>query len=94
MGRSAGEWDNDPGDREILRLAHEPGRVLVSLDKDFGERAIVFGEPHHGIIRLVGIGARMQAHYCLAAVEKYGRELARAAIVTVERRRTRVRPPD
>ena len=53
-----GEWDRDPGDREILQLAHEQNRVLVTLDKDFGERAIVFGEPHHGIVWLVGIAAR------------------------------------
>ena len=88
-----GEWTRDPGDKAILETAHREGRILVTLDKDFGERAIVFGEPHGGILRLVGIGARQQAGYCLAAVEKYGPELARGAIVTVDSRRTRVRSP-
>ena len=33
----AGAWDVDPGDDEILALAHQEGRVLVTLDQDFGE---------------------------------------------------------
>jgi hypothetical protein len=39
-------------------LAHSDGRVLVTLDKDFGELAIMKGAPHAGIVRLVGIRAR------------------------------------
>ena len=89
-----GEWKRDPGDQEILKFAHDQHRVLLTLDKDFGERVIVFGEPHSGIIRLVGIGAREQADYCLAALGKYGDELARGGIVTVDSNRTRIRAPD
>jgi len=89
----SGNWARDPGDQEILRLAYDQGRVLVTLDKDFGERAIVFGKPHGGIVRLVGIAAREQARYCSAALEKYGDELVRGAIVTVDTRRTRIRAP-
>lgn len=37
----AGDWPKDPGDEEILAYAHREGRVLVTLDKDFGEMAIV-----------------------------------------------------
>ncbi|MFP4171424.1 MAG: DUF5615 family PIN-like protein [Candidatus Hydrogenedentota bacterium] len=89
-----GEWPHDPGDREILRIAHAEGRILVTLDKDFGERAIVMGEAHSGIVRIVDIPAREQAEYCLAVLEKYGDELMRGAIVTAGADRTRVRPPD
>jgi hypothetical protein len=38
----AGEWHEDPGDEEILERAHVEGRILVTLDKDFGELAIVY----------------------------------------------------
>jgi predicted nuclease of predicted toxin-antitoxin system len=31
----AGEWAEDPGDAEVLDLAHAEGRILVTLDKDF-----------------------------------------------------------
>lgn len=53
----AGDWTEDPGDREILEKAHKEGRVLVTLDKDFGEIAILQGIPHSGILRLVDIAA-------------------------------------
>lgn len=43
-----GEWDVDPGDQEILHQAYEQERILVTLDKDFGERVIVFREPPSG----------------------------------------------
>ncbi len=47
----AGDWQEDPGDDEILERSHREGRVLVTLDKDFGELAIVHERPHSGIIR-------------------------------------------
>ena len=36
-----GAWESDPDDDEILALAYREQRVLVTLDKDFGELAIV-----------------------------------------------------
>ena len=33
----AGNWPSDPGDEEILTRAHQEGRILITLDKDFGE---------------------------------------------------------
>jgi predicted nuclease of predicted toxin-antitoxin system len=57
----AGAWDVDPGDDEILARAHQERRVLVTLDKDFGELAVVRGQPHSGIIRLVNWSALQQA---------------------------------
>jgi hypothetical protein len=38
-----------------LQRAFEDNRVLITLDKDFGELAIVYGRPHRGMIRLVGL---------------------------------------
>src|SRR5688572_31568341 len=46
-----GEWSEDPGDDEILAFAHREGRILVTLDKDFGELAVVHRQPHSGIVR-------------------------------------------
>jgi predicted nuclease of predicted toxin-antitoxin system len=53
-----GDWSEDPGDDEILAHAHREGRILVTLDKDFGELAIIRAVPHRGILRLVNIAAR------------------------------------
>jgi len=87
-----GAWEIDPGDREIMRHARDAGRILVTLDKDFGERAIVMGEPHAGIIRLVGIPAREQGRACGEALGRYGAELENGAIVTVGPSKIRIRP--
>ena len=88
----AGEWPQDPGDEEILRRAHQESRVLVTLDKDFGELAIVRGQVHSGIVRLVALSTRQQMESCLAVLARYGAELEAGAIVTVEAGRVRVRP--
>ena len=89
-----GNWSKDPGDEEILTLAHDETRILVTLDKDFGELAIVKGKPHSGILRLVNLSARQQGLICLRVLEAYAQELMAGAIVTAESSRVRIRPPD
>jgi predicted nuclease of predicted toxin-antitoxin system len=89
-----GDLTADPGDEDILAQAHREQRVLVTLDKDFGELAIVRRLPHSGILRLVNFPARQQAAVCHQVLLQYGSELAGGAIVTVEPGRVRIRPPD
>ncbi|MBW1691626.1 MAG: DUF5615 family PIN-like protein [Deltaproteobacteria bacterium] len=61
----AGDWPEDPGDEEILARAHNEGRILVTLDKDFGELAIIHEIAHSGIIRLVNSATNpFTAHTC------------------------------
>jgi predicted nuclease of predicted toxin-antitoxin system len=88
-----GNWPDDPGDMAILAWANTNERVIVTLDKDFGELAIVRGLPHVGIVRLVGFAARQQAVACRTVLENYGNEIAAGAIVTVDPGRVRVRSP-
>jgi predicted nuclease of predicted toxin-antitoxin system len=90
----AGEWPIDPGDDEILEQAHREGRVLVTLDKDFGELAIVQGQPHSGIIRLVNLSSRQHALACLHVIRLYGNKIKPGAIITVEPNRVRIRSPE
>lgn len=54
----ARDWDEDPGDEEILSRASRESRILVTRDKDFGELAIVYGQRHAGILRFVNLSAR------------------------------------
>jgi predicted nuclease of predicted toxin-antitoxin system len=87
----AGEWPEDPWDDEILERAHREERVLVTLDKDFGELAVFYGLPHSGIIRLVNLRARQQASVCLRVINLHGEDLKTGAIITVEPNRLRIR---
>jgi len=88
----AGDWPEDPGDEAILTRAVAERRVLVTLDKDFGEQAIVRNVPHCGIVRRVGFSARQQARALLNAFDAAGSELPAGAILTVELGRIRIRP--
>ena len=90
----AGNWSEDPGDDEIIATAYNEGRILVTLDKDFGELAIVRGTPHCGIIRLVNVAAQQQAMVCLQVISLYGEELQAGAIVTASPSRLRIRAPE
>lgn len=90
----AGDWESDPGDEAILAIAHHEGRVLVTLDKDFGALAVQHGQPHSGIIRLVNLTTREQAAVCLKLLAEHADELATGVIITAERTRLRIRLPD
>ena len=87
----AGDWDKDPGDEEILSMAHREGRVLVTLDKDFGELAILFGQPHSGIVRLVNLSVKEQGDICAKVLARYQANLQNGALITAEKDRVRVR---
>lgn len=90
----AGDWTPDPGDEAILAFAQRESRILVTLDKDFGELAVVFGKPHCGIVRLVDIDPSRQASVGADVLARYGGELVAGAIATVTADRTRLRPAD
>jgi predicted nuclease of predicted toxin-antitoxin system len=91
---AAADWEKDPGDEEILAQAFRERRILITLDKDFGELAIVRGSRHSGIVRLVNFSALRQAVVSLAVLNQHGEELMAGAIVTAEPGRLRIRPPD
>ena len=87
-----GDWPFDPGDQEILERAHAEGRVLVTVDNDFGELAVRQGVAHSGIIRLAMTPVFLEAEVCLAVIAAFGQELQAGAIVTATPRRMRFRP--
>jgi len=89
-----GDWSSDPGDEEILSYTRQEKRILVTLDKDFGELAIVKKIPHCGILRFVNMSIKKQSDICSRMVKKYGELLQAGGMVTVESNRVRIRPPE
>jgi predicted nuclease of predicted toxin-antitoxin system len=87
----ANDWPKDPGDEEILAAAASEERILVTLDKDFGELAIVHGRPHAGILRLVNLSTAMQASVSARVLADHGERLSAGAIITAEATRLRIR---
>jgi len=87
----SGSWDQDPGDRAILETAHLQNRILVTLDKDFGELAILKGMPHKGIIRLSGFRTAQMAKIIDHLVKTYHQDLVQGAIITANPERIHIR---
>lgn len=88
---SISEMPEDPGDEAILDMASSNGQIVLTLDKDFGELAVLHRARHAGIVRLVGISARMHGTAAHEAMQRYAEELSKGAIVTVTPGRVRVR---
>lgn len=86
-----GDFLQDPGDEAIINLAFKENRILVTLDKDFGELAIVKGMPHRGIIRIIGHSAAEQGNVCARILHKYSSELKSNPLITVDRIKVRIR---
>ena len=86
-----GQWDKDPGDETILEYANSQQKILVTLDKDFGELAILKGKPHQGIIRLSGFRAKQLADVIHYILTNYQLDLQSSAIITADPSKIRVR---
>jgi len=87
----SGTWDQDPGDREILETARSQNRILVTLDKDFGELAVLQDVAHSGIIRLAGFTTGQMADVIDHIVRTYHVDLNQGAIITANPKGIRIR---
>lgn len=86
-----GDFLLDPGDEAIIDLAYREERVLVTIDKDFGELAVVKEAPHRGIVRIVNYRAVELGPICVQVLQKYAEELQASALITVDKSKIRVR---
>lgn len=97
--REATQVSPDPGDQALLRWAVREGRVLVTIDCDFGFLIFHGDEPHTGIVRLPDVPAGQRIVLMAQLIERYAADLADRAILTVGTERVRVsrtprnRPP-
>jgi len=83
----------DPGDRVLLEWAAAEGRVLVSIDTDFGELLFVEGAQHCGLVRLPDVPAESRIELMAQVLERHSQELAVGAIITVRGGRIRISKP-
>jgi predicted nuclease of predicted toxin-antitoxin system len=90
--RTAWEFDPDPGDAELLRVAEAEGRILVTIDSDFGTLVFLLGAGHAGIIRLPDIPAAGRIALMADLLARHGPELP-GSIVTIRGGRIRISPP-
>jgi predicted nuclease of predicted toxin-antitoxin system len=66
------ERSPDPGDRKLLEWAVEERRVLVTMDKDFGEFIFSGGASHCGLVRLPDVPAERRIALMERVLADYG----------------------
>ena len=86
----ARERGPDPGDRVLLEWAAEEGRILVTIDTDFGELVFVRSAGHCGLVRLPDVPAARRIELMQEVIERHPEELEAGAIVTVRGGRIRI----
>jgi len=74
-------------DDEVIRRAYEDGRILITNDKDFGEKVFREGSPHHGVIllRLEDERAQVKVQVLKRLLSHYGDEVRGRFVVVTER---------
>ena len=88
------ERGKDPGDKAILEWASTEHRILITLDKDFGELVFKEGLAHTGLLRLPDVPVEKRIDLMRRLLEEQATALAAGAVVTVRGDRVRVSLPD
>ena len=89
---SALERDSRATDEELLALANEEQRILITEDKDFGELVFVRQMRHPCIIRFVEMRVEEKVAAMRDLIEHHADDMRGGAIIVVTRDRVRIRP--
>ena len=68
----------------------DESRILITIDKDFGEFLFVYKQRHAGLVRLPDVPARERIELMEKLLVHHGHELSERAIVTVRGNRIRI----
>ena len=83
----------DPGDRALLERAGAEDRILVTLDKDFGELIYLRRLSHAGLILLPDVRVPQRIEAIRAVIEGHRQALEERSVVTVRGGRIRISHP-
>ena len=89
----ARERNPDPGDDALLAWAAAERRVLVTMDKDFGELVYFRSASHAGLIRLPHETSAKRVALIVKVLADYSPEQIEGAVVTVRGTRVRISRP-
>ena len=83
----------DPGDYALLQHATAERRVLVTLDKDYGELIFLHRAPHCGLIRLPDLEMTQRIALVEHLIQEYSREIEEGSVITIQSGRIRTSRP-
>ena len=89
----AGELDDDPGDATLLERAATEGRVLITLDNDFGQLLFAGGARHAGVIRLPDLPVTQRILLMAEVIGGHRKAVERQALITIRGSRIRIAYP-
>ena len=78
-------------DSDVLAMAVEQDRILLTEDKDFGELVFVRGLPHKSIVRLTDMDIDSKVTAILMLIERHSDALLAGSMVVVTRDALRIR---
>lgn len=89
----AGEVDWRMPDRDMLSLAHDEQRIILTMDTDFGELVYHSRQPHAGVLllRMPGANRDEKVQVVQEIVSRYGDQLPNHFCV-YRQGRLRIRP--
>ncbi len=79
----------DPGDQATLATATQQGRVLVTIDTDFG-RLIYGGNQHTGLVRVPNVPAAERIAVFADVLQRHRADMESGAVITVKDGRIRI----
>ena len=80
----------DPGDESLLRWAAREGRILVTIDTDFGMLLRLRGQVHADLIRLPDVPASARIALMEEILQRHGADDLTRLVITVKGSRIRV----
>jgi predicted nuclease of predicted toxin-antitoxin system len=81
---------SDPGDRALLAAATADQRVLITLDKDFGQFIFLERVRHAGIIRLPDVPVAQRIALVSDALSRFPEGIPSQTVVTLQIGRVRI----
>lgn len=88
---SVAERDPRASDVEVLAIAVEEGRILITEDKDFGELVFVRRLPYSCIIRFVDMRVEEKVSAMRSLLEHEADSMHQGVLIVVTQSRVRVR---
>lgn len=89
----ARQFEPDPGDRALLERAGSEGRILVTIDTDFGELVYVDRVLHAGLVRLPDVPVPARLALMREMIQRHRPELEAGSVITIRSGRIRIAHP-
>ena len=86
----ARDLGDDPGDRALLEHAGAEGRILVTIDTDFGELIYLHKITHAGLVRLPDVPTEQRIALLAQLIERHPLALEAKAMITIRGGRVRI----